>query len=201
MDLHKIISLAPGIVYQFRLRPDGSTCVPYASEATREIYRLDPEEIREDASKAFAHVHPDDLENHLASIRVSARDLTPWQNEYRLKFDDGTVRWLYGNALPQREADGSTLWHGFITDITERKKSDERLRQSEGKLRAYLDNISDTIWLIDANLNMAYVSPSVTRLLGVLPEDLIGRPSALVIHPDDMDIVTNAQRHVMEHAG
>ncbi|MDO8292725.1 MAG: PAS domain S-box protein, partial [Gallionella sp.] len=127
--------------------------------------------------------------------------LSPWQHEYRLKFDDGTVRWLFGNALPQREADGATLWHGFITDITERKNSEERLRQNEEKLCAYLDNISDTIWLIDANLNMAYVSPSVTRLLGVLPEDLIGRPSALVIHPDDMGIVTNAQRYVMEHTG
>ncbi|MDD5384442.1 MAG: PAS domain S-box protein [Gallionella sp.] len=201
MDLHKIISLAPGIVYQFRLRLDGSTCVPYASKAIREIYRLNPEEIREDASKVFIHVHPDDLENHMASIQASARDLTPWQNEYRLKFDDGTVRWLYGNALPQREADGSTLWHGFITDITERKNSEERLLKSEEKLRAYLDNISDTIWLIDTNLSMAYVSPSVISLLGVLPGELIGRPSALVIHPDDMDIVTNAQCYVMEHPG
>ncbi len=201
MDIHKIINLVPGIVYQFRLRPDGSACVPYASEAAREIYRLDPAELREDASQVFIHVHPDDLESHLASILASARDLTPWQNEYRLKFDDGTVRWLYGNALPQREADGSTLWHGFITDITGRKNSEERLRQSEEKLRAYLDNISDTIWLIDANLNMAYVSPSVTRLLGVLPEELIGRPSALVIHPHDMDVINDAQRYVMEHPG
>lgn len=198
--LQKVASQVPGIVYQFRLRPDGSACVPYASEAAREIYRLNPEEIRKDASKVFAHVHPDDLENLMASIQASARDLTPWQHEYRLKFDDGT-HWLFGNALPQREADGSTLWHGFLTDITERKKSEERLQQSEEKLRAYLDNISDTIWLIDANMNMAYVSPSVTRLLGVLPKELIGRPSALVIHPDDMGIITNAMRYVMEHPG
>jgi len=114
--LQKIARQVPGVVYQFRLRPDGSSCIPYASEAAREIYRLDPEDVREDASKAFANVHPDDLESHLASIHASARDMTPWQHEYRLKFDDGTVRWLYGNALPQREADGSTLWHGFITD-------------------------------------------------------------------------------------
>ena len=201
MDLHKIISLVPGIVFQFRLHPDGSSCAPYASDAVREIYRLDPEEIREDASRVFTRVHPDDLDGHMASIQASARDLTPWQNEYRLKFDDGTVRWLYGNALPQREADGSTLWHGFITDITGRKNSEERLRQSEGKLRAFLDNISDTIWVIDANMNMAYVSPSITRLLGVLPEELVGHPSALVIHPDDMGIITNAMRYVMEHPG
>ncbi len=197
----KITQLVPGIVYQFRLRPDGSTSIPYASEAARAIYRLDPEEVREDASKIFTPVHPDDLGSFMASIHASARDLTPWQHEYRLKFGDGAVRWLFGNSIPQREADGSTLWHGFITDITERKESEERLRQSDRKLRAFLDNISDIIWLIDANLNMAYVSPSVTRLLGVLPGELVGHPSALVIHPDDMGVIDNAMRHVMEHPG
>lgn len=204
MDLQKIINLVPGIVYQFRLRPDGSTCVPCASEAAREVYelfQLDPAELREDASRMFLPVHPDDLEELMASIRASAQNLAPWQHEYRLKFDDGTVRWMRGNGLPQREADGSTLWQGFLTDITESKNSEGRLQQSEGKLRAYLDNISDTIWLIDANLNMVYVSPSVTRLLGVLPGELVGRPSALVLHPEDMNAVINAQRYVMEHPG
>ena len=86
-------------------------------------------------------------------------------------------------------------------DITERKKSEERLKQSEEKLRAYMGNISDVIWLIDTGLNIAYVSPSVTHMLGVLPEELIGRPSALVIHPDDMETVVNAQRYVMGHPG
>jgi PAS domain S-box-containing protein len=131
--LQKIASQVPGVVYQFRLRPDGSSCVPYASEAVREIYRFGAEEVRADASKVFADVHPDDLDNFKASIQASARDLSPWQQEYRLKFDDGTVRWLFGNALPQREADGSILWHGFITDITERKQVDEALRESKEK--------------------------------------------------------------------
>ena len=48
---------------------------------------------------------------------------------------------------------------------------------------------------------MAYVSPSVKRLLGVLPEELIGRPSALVIHPDDMGVIDNAMQYVIAHPG
>ncbi len=48
---------------------------------------------------------------------------------------------------------------------------------------------------------MAYVSPNVRRLLGFLPEELIGRPSAVVIHPDDMNIITNAHCYVMKHTG
>jgi len=181
MDIYKIISLVPGIIYQFCLRPDGSTCVPYASEAIREIYRLDPEEIREDASKAFIHVHPDDLESHLASILASARDLTPWQHEYRLKFDDGTVRWLFGNALPQREADGTTLWHGFITDITERKQAELALAESEGRFREIFDTVSDAIFIHDAETGRILdVNRRMCEMYGLT------RKQALACGPDDL---------------
>ena len=92
-----------------------------------------------------------------------------------------------------------TLEFNAMRDI--RKHSEEMLLRSEERLRAYLDNISDVVWVIGADLNMVYASPSVKHLLGVLPEDLIGRPSALVIHPDDMAVVNDAQRYVMEHPG
>ncbi|MEQ1529697.1 MAG: PAS domain-containing protein [Methylococcales bacterium] len=125
--LQKIANRVPGVVYQYRLQPDGSASLPFASEAIREIYRVSPEEVREDASKIFAIVHPDDYGSLNESIQISARDLTQWRHKYRVKFADGDVRWLFGNALPEREADGSILWHGFITDITEAKRVDQLL--------------------------------------------------------------------------
>ncbi len=201
MDLHKIISLVPGIVYQFRLRPDGSACVPYASEATREIYRLDPEEIREDASRVFAHVHPDDLESHLASIQTSARNLTPWQHEYRLRFDDGTVRWLFGNGLPQREADGSTLWHGFITDITGRKQLEMALRRSEEILNAAQSVAQIGSWLLDIPANRLEWSAETYRIFGIPQQDAIKLETFVAaIHPDDRDFVLNAWNEAMAGA-
>lgn len=132
--LQKIASRVPGVVYQFRMRPDGSFCFPFASDAIYEIFRVSPEQVREDAAPVFALVLPEDLPATLESIMVSARDLSPWHHEARIKLDDGKVRWLFGNALPQREADGSVLWHGFITDITERKQIEESLRQLNEQL-------------------------------------------------------------------
>ncbi|MFA5824606.1 MAG: ATP-binding protein [Gallionellaceae bacterium] len=120
--IQKIASQVPGLVYQYCLHPDGHSGFPFASDAIREIFRVSPEEVREDASKIFSLIHPDDYDALTASIQKSARDLTPWQHECRVKFDDGSVHWLLGNALPQREADGVVLWHGFITDITGRKQ-------------------------------------------------------------------------------
>lgn len=176
--LQKLARQIPGIVYQFRLRPDGSTCVPYASEASREIYRLAPEEVREDASKVFAHVHPDDQESHLASIHVSARDMTPWQHEYRLKFDDGTVRWLSGNALPQREADGSTLWHGFIADITQSKQAEEEFKK-------FLDLIPDLVCITSIDGRFLKINSMWQEALGYTEQEILATHLLDLIHPDD----------------
>ncbi|EGW23448.1 PAS domain S-box protein [Methylobacter tundripaludum] len=148
--LQKIACQLPGMVFQFRLRADGSSCFPFASEAICDIFRLSPEDVREDASKAFALVHPDDYGSIGPAIRKSARNLTPWHHEYRLRFADGTERWLFGNALPQREEDGSVLWHGFVTDISERKRMEEKLHDSDALNVSILDSLASRIAVLDA---------------------------------------------------
>jgi PAS domain S-box-containing protein len=133
--LQKIASRVPGMVYQYKLRPDGSSCFPYASEGINSIYRVRPEEVREDAAKVLASLHPDDYAGVVDSIQASARDMEPWRHEYRVKFGDGAVRWLSGSAMPQTQEDGSILWHGFIADVTERKQADELLRWNQSLLQ------------------------------------------------------------------
>ena len=71
--------------------------------------RVRPEEVIDDATPAFKYIHPDDIEAFNHSIQVSASQLAPWQHQYRLRYEDGQVIWLYGNAIPQKEADGSVL--------------------------------------------------------------------------------------------
>ena len=170
--LQKIASRVPGVVYQYRLHPDGSSCFPFASEAIREIYRVSPEEVREDASKVFTILHPDDYDGIVASIQKSARDLTPWHHEYRVKFDDGTVRWLYGNALPQTEAGGSVLWHGFITDITERKQAEEELHASEQKFMRLFMLVPIPLGVVNKDGVIAYFNDPFTRVFGYTTDDV-----------------------------
>jgi PAS domain S-box-containing protein len=131
--LDEIANLVPGVVFQYRLHPDGTSSFPYASEAIRQIYRVTPEEVRKDATNVFANLHPDDNDVVVASIQKSAKELTLLQQEYRVKFDDGTIRTHFANANPRLEVGGSVLWHGFITDITDKKgiahQLEERLKE------------------------------------------------------------------------
>ncbi len=194
-NLKKIASRVPGVVYQFLLRPDGTSSFPYASEAIRDTFRVSPDEVREDASKVFAVVHPDDLATVNASILVSAQNLTLWQHEFRVKFDDFTIRSLFGNAVPQKEADGSVLWHGFITDITEVNRLRERLKSSEEQRNSILNNVLDVVWSLSwPDLKVNFISKSVEQVFGRSVREFVENPSLWedTVHPDDKHISDKA---------
>jgi len=89
-------SQLPGMVYQFRLRPDGTSHFPYSSEGIRQIYGVSPESVREDSAGVFAALHPDDVPRVHAAIVSSAAHLTPWRDEYRVHLADGRERWVLG---------------------------------------------------------------------------------------------------------
>ena len=185
----KIAGRVPGLIYQYRLRPDGSSCFPFASEAINDIYRVTPFEVREDASKVFANLHPEDRDGVVASIMKSAQDLSPWQHEYRVKFDDGTVRQLYGNAVPQREEDGSVLWHGFITDITERKRADEAIQQLAERLSLATQAGGVGIWDWDVANDLLVWDDNMYSQYGITRDQFAGAYEAWTagLHPDDRE--------------
>ena len=156
--IQKITGSVPGVVFQLRLKPDGSYQFPYISDSVRELYRgVTPEEVMRDASSTLALHHPEDLENFVASIRTSARNLTPWSHEYRLLFADGEVRWLQGQAITEREPNGSVLWNGFTTNITARKLAEENLRESEARFRDLTALSSDWYWEQDTQFRFVRV--------------------------------------------
>jgi PAS domain S-box-containing protein len=125
--LEKLASRLPGVVYQFRLRPDGSFCFPYASERMFEIHGVHPEEIVEDGSKVLEFHHPDDSALFLEKIRLASKEAGPFLHEFRLKFGDGTIRWVSIDCIPEFESDGSVLFHGYAADVTNRLHAQQSL--------------------------------------------------------------------------
>ncbi|MCX6306396.1 MAG: PAS domain S-box protein [Bacteroidetes bacterium] len=185
--LHKIADQVPGVVYQFRLRPDGTSSFPYASEGIREIYQVSPETVANDGSAVFSKIHPEDRNGVVASISASALDLTPWRHEYRVKFEDGTVHWVSGSAMPQREADGSVLWHGFITNITDRKQAEEDLKQVSTRLALAARIGGVGVWDFDLINNVLIWDDQMFALYGTTKDKFSGAYEAWQegLHPDD----------------
>ena len=148
-SFNKIANQLTSVIFQYQMLPDGRVLAPYTNEALKQIYRLNPEDIREDASAVFNLIYPDDLQRYIETIKESAANLSVWNTEFRLKFEDGTVRYILGNATPELEPDGSILWHGFATDITELKKHEQEVIESEQLTNSILNSLTAHIAVLN----------------------------------------------------
>jgi len=185
-----IAELVPGMVYQYRRAPDGSSCHPYCSEGVRGIFGFAPEDIKEDATVLLDRIHEDDRARVLESIETSAAQLTPWREEYRIHGLDGGVRWLLGHANPMRESDGGVVWYGHIMDITARKTSEMALRESEARLTLALSAARMMSWFWDvASDRITTSSQTFAPALG-LPDGPLTMAQVLeVTHPDERESI------------
>lgn len=126
--LNSIAEQVPGVIYQYQLFPDGRSCFPYASEGIKKIYEVDPAAVQQDAALVLQRIYPEDYLRVMSTISQSAKDLTLWDCSYRVNLPKAGLRWLHGNAMPKLQPDKSVVWHGFITDISERKNMEHHLQ-------------------------------------------------------------------------
>lgn len=120
----------PGLVYQYRRWPDGQCAFTYASAGITTIYGTNPPLAAMDASYAEAVIHPDDIDIYRGSLAVSAETMERWHLEFRVLIPDVGLRWREAEARPRRLEDGSTVWHGFVSDITAHKELEQRLQDA-----------------------------------------------------------------------
>jgi len=183
--LDQLLENVPGMIYQYRMEPDGRSSFPYATPGVREVYGLSPEEIRTDASAVLARLHPQDADQVLRSIQTSARTLGVWEDEYRVQLPGGGVRWMHGMARPQRVEGDAVLWHGYIHDVTETRQARERLDR-------LLQNVPGALFQVqldrDGRSHFPYVSAGASALYDLTPEELYEDAQRLMarIHPEDL---------------
>lgn len=169
--INKVASRLPGLIIQYRVRPDHSSCIPYASSAIVNMLEFTQEELKENADPLFARVNPEDREKGKLSLALANREKSIWQNEFRYQRKDGNVRWLYIDGLPETEADGSILWHCFLTDISERKQAEQDLRIAATTFESQEGIfVTDQVWKI-LRVNLAF-----SRITGYAAEELLAHP-------------------------
>jgi signal transduction histidine kinase len=119
--LQKLSQQVIGMLYQFKMSTEGHFSFPYASHGIKELFELDSEDLYMDIVKLTDRLHPDDLPKVMLSIEKSASNMEMWQAEYRIILPKKGLRYHFGQSMPERQNDGSIIWHGFVMDITESK--------------------------------------------------------------------------------
>ena len=187
-QLAKVAATVPGVICAFRLRPDGSACMPYASPVFESVYGLSPDAVAEDFSPVFARIHPDDIGHIHETITESSRTLQPWRDSFRYNHPAKGEIWIEGHSMPLREMDGSILWHGYIRDVTAQKQVEAELQERIARYELVLEGAQDAIWDWDVLKKRVHYSSRWKALRG-FAEDEVGNDEkawSATIHPDDL---------------
>ncbi|MGA6097866.1 PAS domain S-box protein [Stutzerimonas marianensis] len=154
LRLQQIAAQVPGMLFQFCWRPDGNSSFPYVSEGVEEIYGVSAADMDPSIGPIYSKIHPDDRQRVLQSIRQAATTLTPWHLEHRIEHPRKGVIWVEARATPLRQADGSVLWHGLVTDVSERKAAQFELDKQQEMNRRLLEALSEAVVACDAEGNL-----------------------------------------------
>jgi len=133
-------------------------------------------------------LHPAEREQVLATLKAYLDgQLETYTTEYRFRHKDGTYRWMLARGKALRDADGRpTRMAGSHTDITERKRAEDALRESEERYRSFIENSFDLVQSVDADGRFLFVNRAWLETLGYTPEELPRLNLFQIIHPDSL---------------
>src|ERR1700677_375304 len=144
-------------------------------------------------------VHPDDLPRVIDAWRHSVETGQPYALEFRQRRADGAYRWFQSRALPARDTEGRIAkWYMLLTDIDDRKRAEQKLRQEEQELRQIVDTIAQLVVFLSPDGDALYANRFTLEYTGLSLEDLKANNfRARVFHPDDVERVRAERRKAL----
>lgn len=173
-QLHRIALTVPGIICSVHMDVNGKFSVPYVSRDLIDLCGFHYSDIGEDISALRNRMNHEDHDRIYRSVLESAQNLTIWHEEYRIIHPSKGEIWIEAHAVPRCVPDGGVLWHGFLHDVTERKRKEELLRQSEQRFRALFQHSPVAYQSLNEKACYIDVNERICQLLGYSRDDLIG---------------------------
>jgi PAS domain S-box-containing protein len=150
------------------------------SDEVYRIFGIEPQAFGATYEAFLDRIHPDDRSAVDAAYTASVRERAgAYEIEHRIvRLDTGEVRHVHERGHHEYDAAGAVLRSvGMVQDITDRKRAEEALRQSQEKFRQYFENAPNFIYIISTEGTILDANPAAVRVLGYSSKDeLIGRP-------------------------
>lgn len=191
--IKEIINTLPDIVYEL----DEKGSIRFISKNVINVfgYREDEFQTVMDVLKLFI---PEDQKRAADNYLKTASGIPGKEVEYTIVDKNGNFVPISIIANPIIEDGVCKGTRGVIRDISERKKEQIKLFESEQKYRMLVENINDVHAILDLNGFISYVSPSVERLSGYLPEEITGKNFSEFVYSEDMPYVLEMFKRTLE---
>ena len=135
----------------------------------------------------WRRIHPDDRDRVWETVQEAVRQKTDFTTEFRILLPDGTVKYLEGTSHHLFSSEGALLEAMTSTvDVTQRKRTEQALRESERSLRSAIDGIPGLVAVLAPNGDLEAVNRQIFEYCGQSLEELRNWGTNGTIHPDDL---------------
>ncbi|MDY7076251.1 MAG: PAS domain S-box protein, partial [Chloroflexota bacterium] len=188
----------PVMVFQFRVRGDGSSYFAYVSPRASDLFGL-PDDMDRPEWELGALVHPDDREQFFASITQAIENRADWNYEGRIITPTGEEKWFQGTSSPTLTGD-ELVFDGVLLDITRRKQAQEALRTEKEFTDMALDTQLDTFFLFEPATDKALRWNRAFRdIVGYTDEEIASMPAPDSYYsPKDLERARAFLQNVLE---
>ena len=160
-DFQELVVKIPAGIYKLRMSKDGANHFDYVSPRFCEQLGVTQDQVQSDADSAFRSVSPQDLPELIRLNDLARRSLQPYTWEGRVIGPNG-LRWLHVESTATLLPNGDSLWSGMQFDVTERKHTEDKLRQ----LSIAVEQSPVSVVIADLNANIEYVNTRFTQVTG-----------------------------------
>ena len=160
------------------------------SDSIFEIFEIDPAQFGASYEAYMETVHPEDRAPVEHAYAAALEQRTPYEITHRLLMKDGRIKWLHELCRTEYDSHGEPVRSiGVVRDVTQDKEADERLKLSEKRNRAYLENSPACTKIVDLDFNLQYMSHAgITGLNIDNIEEYYGKPYPLEFYPDSFKV-------------
>ncbi|MGD8837188.1 MAG: PAS domain S-box protein, partial [Desulfobacteraceae bacterium] len=197
--MSRCLANIPGFAYTFRGTQDGHFNLPYASPGIETLYGLKPEDVLEDMTPLHQLAHPEDRPRIEAKIAESAKTMKPFLDEFRVCRPNRPDCWIAASSIPDRDEDGSILWHGIMLDINERIQVETEIHRLVGLQSAILSNAAYMVIAGSVDGIITLFNPAAEQALGYTAEECVGHLTPTIFH--DPDEITERARIFSKELG
>jgi len=145
------------------------------------IFGFDFEKDKPSYQLFIERVHPEDRPNVERVLWADVREKRDFDGEYRLLLPDGSIKYLHSLGKCSMDQSGDVEYIGAVVDITEHKRAEQELRDSEERHRVVVEAASDAVISMDENGAILLANAAALRVFGYDPTELIGKPLSLLM--------------------